>query len=92
MILINHIRFTKLQFITKNNYLLLIIRLHFTSREGKICSTIKKSQNIMNRIVGTKFHLKLIILNFWTKLTQKGYFQSKEYSEIRIEFYIFELA
>ena len=26
---------------------------------------------------GIKFHHKLEILNFWTKLTQKGYFQSK---------------
>ena len=28
--------------------------------------------------VGTKFQFKLIILNFWTKLTQKGYFRSKK--------------
>ena len=27
--------------------------------------------------LGTKFHLKLAILIFWTKLTQKRYFQSK---------------
>ena len=28
--------------------------------------------------LGTKFQLKLTILNFWTKLTQKGYFHSKK--------------
>ena len=28
-------------------------------------------------IVGTKFQLKLIILSFWTKFTQKRYFQLK---------------
>ena len=27
--------------------------------------------------LGTKFQLKLIILSFWTKFTQKRYFQSK---------------
>ena len=27
--------------------------------------------------LGTKFRLKLIFLNFWIKLTQKGYFQTK---------------
>ena len=26
--------------------------------------------------LGTKFLLKLTILNFWTKLIQKGYFQT----------------
>ena len=29
-------------------------------------------------ILGTKCQLKLTILNLWTKLTQKGYFQSKK--------------
>ena len=28
--------------------------------------------------LGTKFCLKLTLLKFWTKLTQKGYFQSKK--------------
>ena len=28
-------------------------------------------------IVGTEFQLKLIILSFWTKFTQKRYFQLK---------------
>ena len=32
----------------------------------------------MKMIVGTKFQLKLTILNFWTKLTQKSHFQSKK--------------
>ena len=31
----------------------------------------------MKLIVGIKFHLKLTILIFWTKLVQKGYFRSK---------------
>ena len=33
--------------------LLLIITHRFTCGENKICSTIKKSQDIMNMIVGT---------------------------------------
>ena len=57
--------------------LLLIITLRFTCREREICSPIKKSQNIMNLIVGTKFQLKLTILNLWTKFAEKGYFRSK---------------
>ena len=28
--------------------------------------------------LGTKFRLNLTLLIFWTKLTQKGYFRSKE--------------
>ena len=28
--------------------------------------------------LGTKYQLKLTILNSWTKLTQKGYFHSKK--------------
>ena len=46
-------------------------------------SKAKKKENhhrvlqIRNSL-GTKFQFKLIILNFWTKLTQKGYFQSKK--------------
>ena len=28
--------------------------------------------------VGTKFRLKMTLLNFWIKLTQKGYFRSKK--------------
>ena len=38
----------------------------------------------------TKFCLKLTLLNFWIKLTQKGYFQTKKI-KITIEFYIFKL-
>ena len=42
--------------------------------------------------LGTKFPLKLTILNFWTKFTQKGHFQSKmEKLNITIEFSILEL-
>ena len=42
--------------------------------------------------VGTKFQLKLIILIFWTKFAQKGYFHSKRKRvNSIIEFCIFEL-
>ena len=40
----------------------------------------RKSQHGILHIwisLGTKFQLKLIVLSFWTKFTQKGYFQSK---------------
>ena len=41
--------------------------------------------------VGTKFHLKLIFLTFWTKFSQKRYFQSKaEKVNITIESCKFE--
>ena len=53
--------------------LLLITTLQFTGGERRICSVIKKSQNIMNIIEGTKFQLTLTILIFWTKFAQKGY-------------------
>ena len=44
-------------------------------------------------VVGTKFQVKVTISNFWTKLTQKGHFQSeKEKMKISIEFYMFELV
>ena len=47
----------------------------------------------MKVVVGTKFQLKLLILIFWTKFAQKGYFQSKmkKVNSI-IEFCIFELV
>ena len=38
----------------------------------------------------TKFRPKLTPLNFWFKLTQKGYFRTKK-MKITIEFYIFKL-
>ena len=38
-----------------------------------------------------RYSLKMIFSNFWTKLTQKGYFQSKKGKKITIEFYIFEI-
>ena len=40
--------------------------------------------------LATKFRLKPTLLNFWIKLTQKGYFQTKK-MKITIEFYIFKL-
>ena len=45
---------------------------------------LKQEKEHLHRIlhirnnVGAKFQLKLTILNFWTKLTQKEYFQSKK--------------
>ena len=33
--------------------------------------------------VGIKFQLKLTILNFWSKLTQKGYFQFKKEKQVQ---------
>ena len=44
--------------------------------------------------LGAKFRVKLTILNFWTKLAQKGYyFRSKtEKVNITIEFCIVELV
>ena len=58
-----------------------------TSRErggGGIYKSIRHSR------VGTKFRLKMTLLNFWIKWTQKGYFSTKK-MEITIEFYIFKL-
>ena len=40
--------------------------------------------------VGTKFCLKMAFLNFWIKLTQKKYFQTKKI-KITIEFNTFKL-
>ena len=43
--------------------------------------------------LGIKFHLKLTILIFWTKLSQTGYFRPKiKKVNITIEFCIFELV
>ena len=35
--------------------------------------------------LGTKFQLKLIILSFWTKFTQKRYFQSKIEQTVQVQ-------
>ena len=65
--------------------------VRFTCGERKICSTIKKSQNIMNVIVGTKFQLKLTNFDFWTKETKKGISNLKKNKmKNTIEFYIFD--
>ena len=40
--------------------------------------------------LGTKIRLKLTFLNFWIKLTKKGYFRTKKKKKITIEFYIFK--
>ena len=44
-------------------------------------SKIEHHDNILHIqiSIGTKFDLKLTLLNFWTKLMQKEYFQSKKY-------------
>ena len=51
-------------------------------------------QNIVFKIVGTKFHLRQIILiYFWIKYVQNGYLQSnKEKMIITIEFSIFAIV
>ena len=47
----------------------------------------------MNKIVGTKLQLKLTILIFWTKFTQKRYFRLKAVKvNSTIELRIFELV
>ena len=47
----------------------------------------------MKLIVGIKFRLKLTYLIFWTKVIQKGYFQSKtEKVNTTTEFWIFEFS
>ena len=47
----------------------------------KMCKTEKEHHHrnlyISNKL-DTEFQLKLTILTFWTKLTQKKYFQSKK--------------
>ena len=40
--------------------------------------------------LGTKFRLKVTLLNFWIKFIQKEYFWTKK-MKITIEFYIFKL-
>ena len=40
--------------------------------------------------LGTKFRLKMTLLNFWIKIIQKGYLRTKKL-KITIEFYIFKL-
>ena len=47
----------------------------------------------MTMIIGAKMQLKLIILFFWTKFGQTGYFWSKtEKVNITIKFCIFKLV
>ena len=41
--------------------------------------------SIRHSRVGTKFRLKMTLLNFWIKLTQKGYFRTKK-MQITIEY------
>ena len=51
--------------------------LNYTLGERSIWSNIKKSQNIMNMFVGSKFQLKLTVLIFGIKITQKQHLLSK---------------
>ena len=71
-------------------------QMDFSGKTCKNRSRTEKSEyhhrilHVRNSL-GTRFQLKLTILNFWTKLTQKGYLKSKK-MKINIEFYIFELV
>ena len=42
------------------------------------------------KVLGTKFRIKMTLLNFWIKLTQKRYFRTKN-MKITIEFYIVKI-
>ena len=44
----------------------------------KLISGERGDTHIRHSRVGTKFRLKMTLLNFWIKLTQKGYFQIKK--------------
>ena len=50
----------------------------------KTCKEMSKTEENYRQILhirnslGIKFQVKLTILNYWTKLTQKGYFQFKK--------------
>ena len=46
--------------------------------EKKIKKLINWWTSIRYSRVGTKFRLKMTLLNFWIKLTQKGYFRTKK--------------
>ena len=52
--------------------------LHKTCRKGlkQKSEHLHRTLHIQNSLV-PKFQLQLTILNFWTKLTKKGYFRSK---------------
>ena len=50
----------------------------------------QRGTSIRHSRVGTKFRLKMTLLNFWIKLTQKGYFRTKKLNS-SIEFYISRL-
>ena len=62
----------------------------------KKCKTEEKHHHLVLYIwdsLDAKYQFKLTISNFWTKLTRKGYFQSKK-NKIKtiMEFCIFELV
>ena len=69
--------------------------MHFSDKACKKKSKTEHRHRILyfRNKVGAKFQLKLTILNFWAKLIQKGYVQSKkEKMKMTIEFHIFELV
>ena len=73
----------------QNGFFGQILQRKVYNRKSKPSHRVLTIQNSL----GTKFQLKLTILILWTKLTQKGYFQSKENKmKITIKLYIFELV
>ena len=73
----------------QNGFFGQILQRKVYNRKSKSPHRVLTIQNSL----GTKFQLKLTILILWTKLTQKGYFQSKENKmKITIKLYIFELV
>ena len=66
------------------------------SRRKKIQTLISGTEgvgvgtSIRNSRAGTKFRLKMTLLKFWIKLTQKRYFRTKNLN-ITIKCYIFKL-
>ena len=69
----------------KNEVFLLRISL------GNVNASVVRVYNFSFReVLGTKFRIKMTLLNFWIKLTQKRYFRTKN-MKITIEFYIVKL-
>ena len=56
----------------------------------KLISEGGRLLSIRHSRVGTKLRLKMTLLNFWIKLTQKAYFQTKK-MKITIKFDLFKL-
>ena len=58
-------------------------QMYFLDKIWRKRSKAEHHQRILHirNSVGIKFHLKVTILIFWTKLTQRGYLQSKKQNE-----------